>query len=167
MKEIWKTIEEFPAYAVSNLGRVKRAVDSERWPRAGLIKTPYFNSNGYLRVALVRDRKRYNVFVHRIVAKTFLPNPLNLPQVNHKGEKIDNRDWMLEWISKADHRIDMIKRHQQSGDGVPIHPFGKYQVYFPDPKAPGKRLYLGWFSTKEEGLKARKEAMEKFYGDKK
>lgn len=163
MKEVWKTIEDFPTYAVSTLGRVKRIVDSTRWQKAGLLLTPYLNGCGYLRVGLSREKKKHNVFIHRAVAKAFIPNPWNLPEVNHKGKKSDNRAHRLEWVSKATHRIDKAKRKQQ-GDGIFYHPFGKYQAYLPDPKTVGKRIYLGFFVTKKEALKARKNAIDKFYG---
>lgn len=56
------------------------------------------NSNGYLNVML--DGKTY--LVHRLVAEAFIPNPENLPQVNHKDEnKENNRDINLEWCTAS------------------------------------------------------------------
>lgn len=57
---------------------------------------------GYCRVSLCKDGnvKRYNV--HRLVAMAFIPNPDNLPEVNHKNEiKTDNSVSNLEWVSKS------------------------------------------------------------------
>ena len=99
MKEIWKTIEECSDYQVSNLGRVKSfKYDKEN----GKIMNPYRTTKGYLQIDLQLDgRKRQNrmhVAVHRLVAKAFIPNPDNLPQVNHKDENkennhVDNLEW--------------------------------------------------------------------------
>jgi len=55
---------------------------------------------GYYSVDLCKDGKIHEVFVHRIVAETFLPNPQNAKVVNHKnGIKTDNRIENLEWVS--------------------------------------------------------------------
>lgn len=55
---------------------------------------------GYFRVGLYRNDEYKHFFVHRLVAEAFIPNPLNLPQVNHKNEnKQDNRVENIEWIS--------------------------------------------------------------------
>lgn len=43
------------------------------------------------------------VYVHRVIADTFIPNPLNLPQVNHiDGNKCNNCVTNLEWVSQSD-----------------------------------------------------------------
>ena len=60
------------------------------------------NSNGYKVVSLVMNGKQTNVYVHRIVAEAFLPNPDNLPMVNHKDEdKTNNFLENLEWCTAA------------------------------------------------------------------
>ena len=58
------------------------------------------NPNGYPIVGLHRDGKMLTRTVHRIVAEAFLPNPLNLPQINHKDEgRTNNHVENLEWCS--------------------------------------------------------------------
>lgn len=57
--------------------------------------------NGYLKVSLWKDNKQKTFFIHRLVAEAFIPNPNNLPQVNHKDEdKTNNNIWNLEWCDR-------------------------------------------------------------------
>ena len=94
-KEYWKPVVGYEGlYEVSNLGRVKS------YYFKGTIKiiTPSINRGGYLQITLCKDKKKKNHLIHRLVAEAFLPNPLNLPQVNHKSEnKLDNSVENLEW----------------------------------------------------------------------
>ena len=82
--EIWKKIRETgDLYSVSNTGIVKRNKD-------GKIMKQNVHPNRYMNVLLTSDGKQRNYKVHRLVAKAFIPNPENLPQVNHKDEDRTN-----------------------------------------------------------------------------
>lgn len=74
-----KQIEEFPRYMVSNMGRVFSYTNPEK-PK---MLRPSHDGFGYMQVALMRDGKRITKKVARLVAKAFIPNPLNKPQVDH------------------------------------------------------------------------------------
>jgi len=91
MKEIFKIIEEFPEYEVSNLGNIR----SYRIYKNGkLLK--HRISNGYNRVMLNKKNK----MVHRLLAQAFIPNPENKPCINHiNGIRNDNRVENLEWVT--------------------------------------------------------------------
>ena len=91
--EIWKTAiydgEIYEGlYKVSNLGKIL-SLNYRRTGKAKLRK-PGTNSDGYFQVQLSKNKERKNCYVHRLVAETFLPNPDNLPEVNHKDEDKTN-----------------------------------------------------------------------------
>lgn len=121
MDEIWKDIEGYENdYQVSNLGRVKSLQKKcwngkGYWLRDGRILTPVKSKKGYLNVWC-----RKNIFkVHRLVANAFIPNPQNLPQVNHiDGDKTNNCVTNLEWITNLNnmrHSCKILGRKYNTG----------------------------------------------------
>lgn len=97
-KEFWKPILNYEGlYEVSNFGRVK----SFRFGKERILK-PGINKGGYFFVVLYKNGKKKNHLVHRLVAEAFLPNPDNLPEVNHKDENPQNNNIEnLEWCSHS------------------------------------------------------------------
>lgn len=96
--EIWKQTK-YNNYLVSNYGRVMSKGNKEnRYKRnTDLILTPADNGHGYLFVNIEGKQK----YIHRLVAETFIPNPNNYPEINHKNEnKNDNSVDNLEWCDK-------------------------------------------------------------------
>ena len=94
------------AYQVSNLGRVRslgRCTESTRRPAYQIperVLQPWKHNAGYLSVTLCRDTKKTKHLVHRLVASAFLPNPAQLPTVNHiDGDKTNNHVDNLEWCN--------------------------------------------------------------------
>lgn len=99
MKEIWKDVKGYEGlYQISNTGRIKSL--NYRHTGKEKILRPDTTKKGYLRVALCKDGKIKNFRINRLVALHFIPNPNNLPQVNHKDEdKTNNYVENLEWCS--------------------------------------------------------------------
>lgn len=99
MKEEWRTIPNFPNYAVSSLGRVMRVVTSKHHPNKRILKgTP--DSYGYLMVTLYNPKPHSAQKIHTLVTNAFIgPCPDGL-QRNHKdGNKTNNAVTNLEYIT--------------------------------------------------------------------
>lgn len=107
MEEIWKDIKGYEGYyKISNFGRVKRMKRITKFNDGRLYKynEKIVNINkgkiGYFVVDLYKNTKRMTFYIHRLVAEAFIPNPDNLPQVNHRdGNKLNNDIDNLEWVS--------------------------------------------------------------------
>lgn len=91
--EIWKPIMGFEdIYEISNKGNVRKI--------KGAIILKGQLTQGYKKIILTKNRKRYNFFIHRLVAKAFIPNPNNYPIINHIDENpLNNNVDNLEWCS--------------------------------------------------------------------
>lgn len=100
MKEEYKDIEGYEGlYQVSNLGNVK-SLDNDKERKDKILK-PAKLKNGYLQVTLCKEGKRKIYKIHRLVAQTFIENPNNLPQINHKDEdKTNNHITNLEFCDR-------------------------------------------------------------------
>ena len=98
MEEIWKDIKDYEGlYQVSNLGRVK-SLNYNHTGKEKILKL--HDTHGYYRAYLCNKGKQFKIFVHRLVAQAFIPNPNNLPQVNHKDfNRKNNCSKNLEWIT--------------------------------------------------------------------
>ncbi len=97
--EIWKDIDGYEGYQVSNLGRVRSLdrIDNNNHPLNGVILKPYISNSGYLLVGLYKQQRCYKKLVHRLVAEAFIPNPDNKPEIDHINTiKTDNTVFLNE-----------------------------------------------------------------------
>ena len=92
----WTPVVEYEnTYEVSVFGEVRRI-------KTGKILKPKIEKNGYVRIRLSQNGIAKSKLLHRIVAKAFIPNPLNHNTVNHKDEKKQNNKMdNLEWVSMS------------------------------------------------------------------
>ena len=95
--EEWKPIVDYENYHVSTYGRVKSFKGD-----TPIIRKPKLK-NGYLSVGLNIDGKQKWVNIHQLVARAFIPNVENKPQVNHiDGQKLNCHVSNLEWATQSE-----------------------------------------------------------------
>ena len=108
--EVWKGIVGYEGYyQVSNHGRV-HSLDRFVPRKTGTVQKVHGrilklteDKDGYLQVSLWKRNKMKKAKVHRLVGETFIPNPDNLPEINHINEvKDDNRVRNLEWCTRKE-----------------------------------------------------------------
>lgn len=136
--EIWKDIPGFEGlYQASNFGNIRgldREVPYKNTPytkfQKGILLKPKVGTHNYLEVVLMKHGERHCCRVHKLIALTFIPNPENLPIINHIDEnksnnRVDNLEWCnfsynTEYSKKAIH----IKQYDLKGNLV-----GEYSHY--------------------------------------
>lgn len=121
---MWKEMPKYPMYEVSDMGEVRNR-ETER------ILKPRIDKGGYCRVSIGKKR----VFVHRLIAEAFVPNPGNLPCVNHKDEsKTNNRADNLEWCTVGYNNAYGLRQEAcdfQRGKAVVAYKGGvQHRMYF-------------------------------------
>lgn len=113
MTEIWHPCAGYEThYEVSNLGNVRSIERMVRHAKGGVKLSPSKllkqgrSKNGYLTVSFSVDSIKSNQSVHRLVARAFIPNESNKPQVNHKdGNKHNNHVENLEWMTCSENGL--------------------------------------------------------------
>lgn len=117
MEEIWKEIPGYEGYfEVSNLGNfrskdriIKYKQNGTRLYPGKMLKVEQMQ-DGYQRIVLMKDAVKKRYMCHRLVALTFIPNPDELPQVNHKdGIRNNNCVENLEWCTQSQNEKHSIQ----------------------------------------------------------
>lgn len=128
MNELWKDIKDYEGfYQVSNLGRVRslKRIDNNNHPVKERILATGKKENGYLIVTLWKNGKGKTFMVHRLVAKTFIPNPMKYNSVNHKDEiKSNNCIKNLEWCTHK-YNINYNDLHKRITKKIDYKSIGK------------------------------------------
>ena len=149
IKNMCEIIEGFPMYEIHlSKGNGQPGVWS-KYKNDYLKACP--NDRGYLCVDLYKDGKRTHKKLHILVAKHFIDNPDNLPDVDHKNrDKSDCRISNLRWSTKSDNN------HNRECKGYSLDKRRKkWQATI---RIGGKKKHLGYFSKEEDARQAYIEA---------
>lgn len=125
INEIWKDIKCYEGlYQVSNLGNIRklRFINNITNKEKQFNITPQIINSGYYKVVLYKNGKYKNKLLHRLVAETFIDNPYNKTQVNHRdGNKLNNSVENLEWCSQSENM-----KHAYKNNLIVSYAAGKY-----------------------------------------
>ena len=147
MEEIWKDIIDYEGtYQVSNFGNIKGY--------NGLRKPD--NSNGYSKLTLHLNSEKRKFYAHRLVAIHFIPNPNNLPQVNHKdGDKFNNHVDNLEWVSRIENMCHANKNINKTSIYTGVYWSVPKSKWVSEIGINNKSIRLGTFDNEENAYQAR------------
>lgn len=164
MEEVWKDIENYEGlYQVSNFGKV-RSVEREivysdgrvYKYKSSIIKPSFNKRTGYYSTCLRKNGKPKTFRLNRVVAQTFLPNPNNLPSVNHKDEnKLNNFVWVNE-----DGSVDIEKSNLEWCDDKYNSNYGNRCENYRKTRL-GDRYKEAFFDKKEWYEKNKEEILKK------
>lgn len=166
---MWKEVCGFEGYyKISDFGEIWSedrvcidAVGRKRF-RKGQKLNPDIAPNGYYRVTLAKNGKKTQRYLHRLLAQHFIPNPDNLPQVNHKdGNKLNCNIDNLEWVTIKDNVIHAYKHGLIDHIRGEKHPnYGKCgskskrakRVMAINPNTNETKIYNAIIETKKDGF---------------
>jgi len=110
-KEVWKDIPGYEGYYQASKSGLIKSVRAENifttrgrklTRKVKILKTS-INDRGYKYLSLHTDKIKKTCTVHILIALTWVENPENKPEVNHKdGNKLNNNDWNLEWSTRSE-----------------------------------------------------------------
>lgn len=105
MDEKWKPLDSMGKYYVSNMGRVWSSASHQ------FVKPKPMDDHGHLGVSLSYNGKQYYYYIHRLMAKAFIPNPYNHPIVRHLNDIPDDNDDIsnLAWGTQLDNHLDSVR----------------------------------------------------------
>ncbi len=162
----WKAIDGYDgAYLVNRLGEVKSV------KRYGMREThilkPGKSVAGYWIVALSKKSKMRSFQIHALIAKYFIPNPLNLPCINHKdSNRLNNKISNLEWCTHAHNVLhgylqgfnnpNKLNQKTSNHTGVGMAR-GKWRAFI---CRLNKFIHVGYFKTEREAFLARKKYLK-------
>ena len=157
--EEYRPIKDYPNYEVSNHGNVRNI-------KSRNIFTPVINRYGYKCFVLRKDGTQKTFKIHRIVAETFLENPNNESFVDHlDGNKQNNNANNLRYVSRSQNAMNSKLYATNTSNVSGVHfrkDRNKWRAYI---EINNKRQNLGSFVNKEDAIKARKDAQDKYFGE--
>ena len=159
MVETYKKIEGIENYSVSDFGNVRN-------DKTGRILKPGVNSTGYYTVSLTQDKRKATRKIHRLVARAFLLNPDNKPQVDHiDNNQLNNNLNNIRWVTLSENMQNTTKRSNNTSGTKGVCWSEKKQKWRAYITINGKQINLGSFINKDEAVNIRIQRAKDEFGE--
>ena len=139
----------FDNYEISNLCNLRNK-------ETGKILKSALNKNGYLYFSIINKKVKKNKYLHRLMAETFIENPLGKLEVNHiNGNKLDNSVNNLEWATRRENQSHYFANNNKTSKFLGVSYFkntGKWRAYI---RLNRKLISLGHYLSENEAYQAR------------
>ena len=149
MDEIYKKIDDYDNYEISNMGNVRNIV-------TGKVLKQCKNDMGYLSVTLSKNCIRKTFLIHRLIGFAFIPNHDNLPYIDHIDRiKTNNSILNLRWVSRSNNLRNRPKFKNSSSKYMGVYfdkANGKYRAQI---RIDNKLIHIGIYDKEENAAKAR------------
>ncbi len=152
-----KPIVGFENYLIYEDGRIYNT-KYNKFLKYTLKKEKFTCEKGYYVVGLTHNKKRYSKRLHRLLAETFIPNPNNLPCVDHIDRNTHNNDINnLRWVSYRDNirNMGVMKNNKLGEKFISQHKFTKLYIF--SIRHNNKRIIEKGFKTLEDAIEFRND----------
>ena len=159
INEVWRSIDCYINYQVSNCGRVRHA-------KTGKMLATCKHKGGYLYSTLSQGGKSTKLYVHRLVAKEFLDNPDDKGFVDHiNHNRSDNTVTNLRWVTRVENNKNTTSRRNASSKYCGVHWSKSIKRWIAQITDNGKSIHIGCFDTAEEAAEAYDERARLIHGE--
>lgn len=159
MTEIFKPIEDYEGYSVSNTGKV---LNNE----TGKFLKGSADTKGHLQVKLYKDKKGLLMYKHRLVAIAFIPNPENKPCVDHRNnDKLNNSLENLRWATVQENSRNIAVSSANECRVKGVRWYKSTSKWCARIMVDGVAEHLGYFDSKEDAILARQSRSNEAFGE--